>query len=97
MNELFVTVTDSLGINENFSDENTTDGITDPVEKAVKTFSNNPSILNIKGHYQTAGPFVFKKVAADTVDKEVRNLNPKEAITHKNIPPKILKSYSDHV
>ena len=59
MNEFFVTVTDYLGINENFSDENATDGITDPVEKAVITFSNHPSILKIKGHYQTAGPFVF--------------------------------------
>ena len=38
MNEFFVTVTDSLGINENFNDENATDGITDPVQKAVKNF-----------------------------------------------------------
>ena len=29
------------------------------------------------------------------VDNEVRNLNPKKATTHKNIPPKILKSNSD--
>ena len=29
------------------------------------------------------------------MDKEVRNLNPKKATTHKNIPPKILKSNSD--
>ena len=36
MNEFFVTVTDSLGINENFSDENATDEIRDTVKKAVK-------------------------------------------------------------
>ena len=95
MNELFVTVTDSLGINENFIDENPTDGVTDPVEKAVKKFSNHPSILKIKSHYQNVGPFVFQKVAPGTVDKEVRNLNPKKATTHKNIPPKILKYNSD--
>ena len=95
MNEFFVTVTDSLGLIENFSDEDATDGITDPVEKAVIKFSNHPSILKIKGHYQTAGPFVFKKVAPDTVDKEVRSLIPKKATTHTNIPPKILKSNSD--
>ena len=41
MNECFVTVTDSLGINENFNDEITTDGITDPVEKAVKNFESS--------------------------------------------------------
>ena len=62
MNEFFVTVTDSLGINDNFSDENATDGITDPIEKAVIKLSNHHSILKIKGHYQTAGPFVFKKL-----------------------------------
>ena len=95
MNEFFVTVTDSLGINENFIDENPTDEVTDPVENAVKKFSNHPSILKIKGHYQNAGPFVFQKVAPGTVDKEVKNLNPKKATTHKNIPPKILKSNSD--
>ena len=95
MNEFFVTVTDSLGINENFDDENATDGITDPVQKAIKKFSNHPSILKIKGHYQNAAPFFFQKVAPDTVEKEVRSLNPKKATTHKNIPPKILKSNSD--
>ena len=95
MNEFFVTVTDSLGINENFIDENLTDEVTDPVEKAVKKFSNHPSILKIKGHYQNAGPFVFQKFAPGTVDKEVKDLNPKKATTHKNIPPNILKSNSD--
>ena len=67
MNEFFVTVTDSLGINENFNDENATDGITDPVQRAVKKFSSYPSVLKIKGHYQNAAPFVFQKVAPDTV------------------------------
>ena len=95
MNDFFVTVTDSLGINENSNNENVTEGITDPVEKAVHKFSNHPSILKIKGHYQNAGPFFFQKVTPDAVDKEVRNLNPKKATTHKNIPPKILKSNSD--
>ena len=94
MNEFFVPVTDSLGIDENFNDENASDGITDPVQKAVKKFSNHPSILKIKGHYQNAAAFVFQKVAPDTVEKEVRSLNPKKATTHKNIPPKILKSNS---
>ena len=48
MNEFFVTVTDSLGINENSDYENTTEGITDPVDKAVFKFSNHPSILKTK-------------------------------------------------
>ena len=44
MNEFFVTVTDSLGINENSNNENATEGISDPVEKAVQKFANHPSI-----------------------------------------------------
>ena len=58
MNEFFVTVTDSLGINENSNNENATEGISDPVEKAVQKFANHPSILKIKGHYQNA----FRKI-----------------------------------
>ena len=93
MNEFFVTVTDSLGINEYSNNENATEGITDPV--AVQKFSNHPSILKIKSQYQNAGPFFFQKVILDAVDKEVRNLNPKKTTTHKSIPPKTLKSNSD--
>ena len=69
MNEFFVTVTDSLGINENSNNENATEGISDPVEKAVQKFANHPSILKIKGHYQNAGPFVFQKVTPDILRK----------------------------
>ena len=95
MNEYFVTVTDSLGINENSNYENATAGITDPVDKAVYKFSNHPSILKIKDHYQNAGSFHFQKVTPEAVDKEVRNLNPKKATTYTNISTKILKSNSD--
>ena len=38
MYEFFVTGTDSLGINENSNYENATEGIMDPVEKAVQKF-----------------------------------------------------------
>ena len=54
-----------------------------PVDKAIHKFSNHPSILRIKDHYQNAGSFYFQTVSPDAVDKEVRNLNPKKATTHK--------------
>ena len=95
MNEFLVTVTDSLGINENSNYENTTEGITDPVDKAIYKFSNHPSILKIKDHCQNVGSFHFQKVTPDTVDREVRGLNPEKTTTHKNIQPKIHKSNSD--
>ena len=62
---------------------------------AVFKFSNHPSILKIKDHCQNVGSFHFQKVTPDAVDREVRDLNPKKATRHKNIPPKILKSNSD--
>ena len=95
MNKFFVSVTDSLGINENSGYENATEGIADPIDKAVHKFSNHPSILKINEQNKNAGSFYFQKVTPDVVDNEVRNLNPKKATTHKNIPPKILKSNSD--
>ena len=95
MNEFFVSVTDSLGIKESSGYENATEGITDPIDKAVHKFSNHPSILKIKNHYQNAGSFHFQKVIPDALDKEVSDLNPRKATTHKNVPPKILKSNSD--
>ena len=62
MNEFFVSVTDSLGIKESSGYENATEGITDPIDKAVHKFSNHPSILKIKNHYQNAGFFHFRKL-----------------------------------
>ena len=58
-NELFVSVTDSPGINENSGYENATEGITDAIDKAVHKFSNHPSILKIQDQYQNTGSFHF--------------------------------------
>ena len=49
----------------------------------------------LDSHCQNIGSFHFQKDTPDAVDREVRDLNPKKATTHKNIPPKILKSNSD--
>ena len=59
MNEFFVTVTESLGINDNSSYENATEGITDPVDKAVHKVFNHPSILRIQGRYQNSSSCHF--------------------------------------
>ena len=62
---------------------NATKQITGPVKKAVKEFSNHPSILKINDRYQNAGPFAFQTVALDAIDKEVRNVNRKKTTKHK--------------
>ena len=85
MNVIFVTITDSRGINENSHNENTSERIMDSVDNVVQTVSNDPSILKIKGHYQNTSLFAFQKVTSDPIDKHVRNLNPKNATRHRKI------------
>ena len=69
MNEFFVTVTGSLIINENFNDENATDGIADSVKKAVNNFSNHPSILKSKVTFKMLAVSRFKKLPLKPLTK----------------------------
>ena len=61
MNEFFVTVTDSLGMNEGYNNWNATEGITDPVD-AVHNFQNYPSILMDKQVVSYITPFLSSLV-----------------------------------
>ena len=42
-NNYFVTVTEILGIAENLDNVRSTEGIIDPVEKAMEKYANHPS------------------------------------------------------
>ena len=60
MNEFFVPVTDSVGINENSNYEDATEGIIYPVDKAAHKFSNHRRILKIKTTIKMLVPFIFR-------------------------------------
>ena len=60
MSERFVTVIDALGINENFTDENATDGVTDPSEKAIKIFESSQRSKDY-GSLSKCRPFRYSK------------------------------------
>ena len=56
-------------------------------------FESHPSISLIKNEITNRNK--FEPVSFSDIELEIRLLNPKKAATHKNIPPKILKSSSE--
>ena len=58
-------------------------------------FESHPSISLIKNKITNRNNFKFEPVSLSDIELEIRLLNPKKATTHKNIPPKILKSSSE--
>ena len=95
MNESFVNVTGSLGINEKFYYESATEEVPDPVHNVLHKFSNSPKISKIKNYYQHNCSFHFKRVNLDGIDLEIIALTSKTSIAYKGISSKILKTASD--
>ena len=65
--------------------------LSDPVNKAISKYKNYPSILLIKAKIRNPASFSFKEASLSDIEKELRNLNTKNASTFGNIPPKILR------
>ena len=96
LNEFFKNAVFTLGITENSSVINEEyKNISDPVERAIVKFESHPSISLIKNKITNRNNFKFEPVSLSDIELEIRLLNPKKATTHKNIPPKILKSSSE--
>ena len=64
----------------------------DPVTRAIEKFKTHPSVLIIKDKIFQGNKFSFIEICQSEVEKEIKNLNVKKATTHKNIPPKVLKT-----
>ena len=58
-------------------------------------FDFHPNICLIKNKTTKGNNFKFKPVSLSDFQLEIRLLSLKKATTHKNIPPKILKSSSE--
>ena len=91
LKNFFQNVIKTLNINEN---SYIVDSITDPVDKAINTNKNHPSILLIKQKLENVDHFLFKEVSISETEKELRELNPNKATMFGNIPTKILKQSS---
>ena len=64
----------------------------DPITRAIEKFKTHPSVLIIKDEIFQGNKFSFTKVSQSEVEKEIKNLIVKKPATHKNIPPKVLKT-----
>ena len=69
--------------------------ILDTVERAIKKYEINPSILLIKNKIGNEKSFKFEAISVSDIEKEIKTINPKKATPSENIPPKILKLSSD--
>ena len=93
--KFFKNVVSTLNIKENrFITNRSSDGITDPIDKAIVKYKFHPSILLIQKHLKNHDVFSFKTVEIGHIEKEINNINPKNATTSNSIPPKILKKSS---
>ena len=94
LNNFFNNAVDDLGITEsNFV--NYTNGILDPVERAIKKFEDHPSIKTIENSLFHINKFEFSEISMTELEYEINSLNVNKSGTFKNIPTKILKETSD--
>ena len=94
LDSFFQNATKTLNINENSYILHSSISITDPVDKAINTYKNHPSILLIKQKLENVDHFSFKEVSIIEIEKKLRELNSNKATTFGNIPTKILKQSS---
>ena len=95
LNKFFKNAVSTLNIKDNrFITNRSSDGITDPVDKAIDKYKFHPSILLIQKHLKNHNVFSFKTVEIGDIEKEINDTNPKKATTSNSIPPKILEKSS---
>ena len=71
-----------------------TEGVTDPVDIAIKKFKEHPSIKSINENNLNTTVFTFSAITVTDVEHEINCLKNKTG-TFKNISTKILKETSD--
>ena len=81
-----------ITINENIISD--TNGIDDPVLKAIEKYKKHPSILVIK-KISKNNIFSFQKVSYEDIIKEIQNLDASKACQDTDVPTKIIKNNSD--
>ena len=94
LSKFFVKATDKLDIKE-FKNISNIDGLSDPVEIAIKKYENHPSIIAITEKFNFTMHFESEEVNLKDIKKEIVNLNTKKAVASNNILAKVLKETSD--
>ena len=97
-NAFFENAVKNMKLEQDNKVTNSTEGIDDPVEKAIYKFEKHPSVLKIKekiGDITLDNEFNFTTIDKEGIEKQIAMLNARKTTTFKNIPAKILKSNSD--
>ena len=92
-NDFFSNVVKNLKITINENIISDTNGIDDPVLKAIEKYKKHPSILAIKKISKNI--FSFQKVSYEDIIKETQNLDASKACQDTDVPTKIIKNNSD--
>ena len=74
---------------------NNTNGIDDPVLRAIEKYKNHPSIKLIKTNSENNASFRFQEIQAIEIEKELKNLDCSKALQDSDIPTKIIKDNID--
>ena len=89
--QFFQNAVNSLGIENNqtiIEGEN-------PVDTAIKTFENHPSIKLIKTNITVQKEFNFQSINTEFISNEIADLDSNKNGTFKNVPTRKLKEFSD--
>ena len=79
LSKFFVKAVDKLDIKE-FKNISNIDGLSDPVEIAIRKYENHPSIVAITEKFNFTVHFEFEEVKLKNIEKEILNLNTKKAL-----------------
>ena len=85
---------ENLEIENNDNIEQSTEGISDPILKAIKKYEKHPSITRIKKKVKVE-PFSFKYITPEWFKTNLQKLNAKKSVQPSDIPTKIAKANSD--
>ena len=94
LSKFFLKAVSKLDIKE-FKNILNIDGLYDPVEIAIKKYENYPSIIAITEKFNLTMRFEFEDVNLEDIEKEILNLNTKEAVLSNSIPAKVLTETFD--
>ena len=92
--KFFVNIRNTLNIDKDKRSLVDTNGVFDPVLKAIKKYSAHPSILSIKEKMNN-NVFPFRKVTYEEILNEITSLDSSKSTQSEDIPFKIIKDIAD--
>ena len=93
-NSFFVNIGNTLKIDKDKQFLFETNDVFDPVSKAIKKYSANPSVLSIKEKMNN-NMFSFRKVTYEEIINEINSLDTSKSTQSEDIPFKVIKDNAD--